>query len=116
MIWFIYLIDVNLQLYHGLVCLGHLTDIDSKVFEMLFQKWIGHHIVLGVAEDVGLDITVGPDGDSTKLDRQGVPGLGIVVHGVIVAPGTVKELPAAVDCAVRKVQPQVLTGDKLMKL
>ena len=82
----------------------------------IIQKWIGHHIVLGVAEDVGLDITVGPDGDSTKLDRQGVPGLGIVVHGVIVAPGTVKELPAAVDCAVRKVQPQVLTGDKLMKL
>ena len=70
------------------------------MLEMFLQVRVQDHVVLVVAEDVRLSVP----GDGAELDRQG-PAAAVleVVHSVVVAAASVKELSSASDDAVRQI-------------
>ena len=70
---------------------------------------------MSVQRDV-MTLTCSVRGDGLQLDRQGEVGVLVVVQGVAVAPGAVKEPLPTEHGSVGEVQPQVLPHLTLLTL
>ena len=66
--------------------LGHAGDVNAKVSKMLTQQRVEYHIVLIIRVHVP-----SVRRDRPQFHRQGVPGISVVVHSVIVTPRSCKE-------------------------
>ena len=104
------LVEVNLQLRHGLLRLLHAHDVDTPVREVLREFGIRHHVVL--VGGVRVHVRAGGR-DGAELDRERVLltlrfTLLVVAQGAAVSTRAVPVFSAAADESVGEVEPQIL--------